>query len=399
MKRLYSISLFLFSLATLAQDLKEIEYFGSNPGNLSLFYYAPKNPGANMPLVVVLHGCSQGAKAVAELTGWSKLADEYGFYVLYPQQHVPNNPSHCFNWYKKNEIERGKGECESIRQMTAHMIKNFTIDTTRVFVTGLSAGAAMSVVMIATQPSMFKAAAIFAGGPYKPGSNIFSSSGSMVWGVNKTPEQWKELVWQQNPAFKGTYPRVLIFHGEKDPIVNVRSADEIIKQWTCLHKTDTLPDRIDTAYAGAQDVNRITYKNNHGDEVVTFYRIKDMGHAIPVNPGPCKNQGGKSALFATDKKFYSTYYTACEFGLVPDWEISGPKEIAEGTSVSYSVQPQKDYSYSWQIPAGAKISGISNSNAVTVIWGTSPGTIKLEKVGPDGCRYYHAPLEVKIKKP
>ncbi|HRD39234.1 MAG TPA: PHB depolymerase family esterase, partial [Bacteroidia bacterium] len=143
--------------------------FGTNPGNLSLFYYIPKSARPNAPLVLVLHGCSQGANAVAELTGWNKLADDYGFCVAYPQQHFPNNPSHCFNWFKKNEIERGNGECESIKQMVEYMQKKFSISKDSVFVTGLSAGAAMSVVMIATQPAIFKAAAIFAGGPYKPG--------------------------------------------------------------------------------------------------------------------------------------------------------------------------------------------------------------------------------------
>lgn len=226
--------LFLFlvsALVVVSQPLsEEVMDFGTNPGNLSLFYYIPKIVKANAPMVVVLHGCSQGANGIAELSGWNKLADEYGFYVMYQQQHFHNNPSHCFNWFKKNEIERGNGECESIKQMVEHMHKKFKTDSSRTFVTGMSAGGAMSVVMIATQPSMFKAAAIFAGGPYKPGSNIFSSSGSMVWGVNKTPDEWRELVWRENPAYKAKYPKVFVFHGTKDPVVNIRNAEEIIEQ-------------------------------------------------------------------------------------------------------------------------------------------------------------------------
>lgn len=380
-----------------SQELKETEYFGSNPGNLSLFYYVPKNAKPQMPLVVVMHGCSQSAKGVAELTGWNALADEYGFYVAYPQQHVTNNPSHCFNWFKKNEIERGKGECESIRQMTEHMIKTFSLDAKRVFVTGLSAGAAMSTVMIATQPGMFKAAAIFAGGPYKPGSNIFSASGSMVWGVNKTPEEWKELVWQQNPAFKGTYPKVLVFHGEKDPVVNVKSAFEIVKQWTCLHKTDTIPDETETAYLGAPDVTRLSYQTNSGDEAVVYYKVADMGHAIPVNPGNCKNQGGKSGVFATDKRLYSTYYTACEFGLIPGWTIEGPKEVAAGETVTFTTAKKEGYSYEWSFPKDCQVKGDKKSNEVTVIWGNTGGKVSLEEFAPNTCKYYHAPLQVKLK--
>ncbi len=399
-----TIFLFLILTAFISNaqkdTLSEIKGFGNNPGNLSLFYHVPKNANnlKNSPMVVVLHGCSQGANSVAQLTGWNNLADEYGFYVLYPQQHFPNNPSHCFNWFKNNEIERGKGECESIKQMVDYMNTNFSIDKSQVFVTGLSAGAAMSVVMIATQPSMFKAAAIYAGGPYKPGSNIFSSAVSMTGALGKTPEQWKELVWQQNPAFKGNYPKVCVFHGRNDPVANIRNAYELIEQWTCLHKTDTIADENDLAYLGNKDVNRLSYKNKNNEEVVVFYRINEMGHALPVDPGHCKNQGGKNALFASDKKFYSTYYTACDFGLIPDWKITGPNEVeVNQKNVQFSVQAKPDYNYNWILPVGCEIVGEKNKNEIFVNWGNISGTVKLEELGANGCKYFHKDLLVKIK--
>lgn len=377
----------------------EIMDFGTNPGNLSLFYYAPPNAKPNIPMVVVLHGCSQGATAVAELTGWNKLAEEYGFYVMYPQQHFPNNPSHCFNWFKKNEIERGNGECESIKQMVDYMTKKFEINKSEVFVTGLSAGAAMGVVMIATQPAMFKAAAIFAGGPYKPGSNIFTSSGTMVWGVNKTPEQWKDLVWRENPAFKDKYPKVYVYHGTSDPVVNVRNASELVEQWTALHKTDTIADRIDSVYLGAKGITRLAYLNKENEEAVVFYKINDMGHAIPIGPGNCKNQGGKSGIFATNKNYYSTYYAACEFGLIPDWKITGPSEIVpEQKNIVFKVNVKPQANYEWLLPEGCTITGNKNSNSVLVNWNKSDGKIVLKET-VSGCTFYHAPIHVKVKTP
>lgn len=396
--------LFLFLISTLvvtSQPLsEEIMDFGTNPGNLSLFYYVPKTIKQNAPMVVVLHGCSQGATAAAELTGWNKLADEYGFYVMYPQQHFPNNPSHCFNWFKKNEIERGNGECESIKQMVDYMHKKFKTDSSRTFVTGMSAGGAMSVVMIATQPGMFKAAAIFAGGPYKPGSNIFTSSGSMVWGVNKTPDEWRELVWRENPAFKSKYPRVIVFHGTKDPVVNVRNAQELIEQWTCLHKADTIPDAIDSAYLGKKDVTRIAYHAKENEEAVVFYKITDMGHAIPVDPGSCNNEGGKTGLFASDKHFYSTFYTACEFGLVPDWNVNGPSEVAAGAKIKFwipDIGAKKAYINTWTVPSDCTIVGDQNGTSIEVIWGKTSGKVSLEEMAPNGCRYYHNARNVKVK--
>lgn len=379
---------------------EEVIDFGTNPGNLSLFYYVPPGVKENAALVVVIHGCAQGATAAAELTGWNKLADKYGFCVMYPQQHFPNNPQHCFNWFKNNEIERGKGECESIKQMVEYMLKKFKVDSKRVFVTGMSAGGAMSTVMIATQPGMFSAAAIFAGGPYKPGSNIFSSSGSMVWGVNKTPEEWGDLVWKQNPAFKGKYPRVLIVHGTKDPVVNFRNTHEMVKQWTYLHNADTVPTVVDSTYLGAKDIIRHAYYSKEGEEAVVLYKVEDLGHALPINPGECDNEGGKPGIFATDKNFYSTYYAACEFGLIPGWKLEGPNEILTGAHVKFSIPDvgaKKSYINTWKFPNDCKVVGDATGTTLELIWGKSGGKVSLEEMAPNGCRYYHSVIMVKLK--
>lgn len=399
MKYLLSILFFIVAKLAVSQPLsQEVIDFGTNPGNLSLFYYTPQNAKPGRPLVVVLHGCSQGANAVAELTGWNKLADKYGFYVAYPQQHFPNNPSHCFNWFKKNEIERGKGESESIKQMVDYMLKKFQLNSDSVFVTGLSAGAAMSVVMIATQPGMFKAAAVFAGGPYKPGTNIFTSSGSMVWGVNKTPEEWKELVWRENPAFKTKYPKVFVYHGTTDPVVNVRNAYELLEQWTCLHKTDTIPDIVDSAYLEKRDIMRLAYLNKENDEVVVFYKINNMGHAIPVDPGQCGNQGGKAGIFGTIKNFYATYYAACDFGLVPDWKTQRPAVIAvNGSATEFKVKEKSAVNYEWILNNACEAKSDKNRSSITVSFKNPEGKLFLKEKTSEGCIYYHQPINAKAK--
>lgn len=381
-------------------SLIEINTFGSNPGNLSLFYYAPKKTSSSpAPLVVVLHGCSESAKSVNRLTGWSELADRYGFYLLFPQQHITNNTSHCFNWFKMNEIERGKGESESIREMMSWMKKKFPIDSSQVSITGLSAGAAMSVVMIAAYPELFKSAAIFAGGPYKPGENIITAMSSMVTMPEKTPEEWQQLVWEQNPAFKGSYPQVLIFHGKNDPVVNIKSARELVKQWTAVHRTDTVPDIIEYPYTSNYDVTRKTFLNSNNDAVVMFYEFNNLGHALPVDPGYCMNQGGKKGLFGTDKNFYSTFYTAYEFGLIPEWSVQGPPEVIPNQKeVRFSIKGDTLSTYFWKVPENCKIMGDKNQSAITVEWGDQDGYINLEVVDGKGCRYYHPKFKVVVKK-
>ena len=104
----------------------------TNPGNLNGFIHIPKektpkeknSKSAKKPLVVVLHGCLQNAETVARQAGWNKLADEYGFYVLYPQQKMINNPNKCFDWFLKNDVTKDKGEVLSIKQMVDFMVDN-----------------------------------------------------------------------------------------------------------------------------------------------------------------------------------------------------------------------------------------------------------------------------------
>ncbi|MBK7819320.1 MAG: PHB depolymerase family esterase [Sphingobacteriaceae bacterium] len=163
MKQYLSVLHFIFCLNTIfaqqTQILTEIDSFGNNPGNLKFFVHS-KTSSTKLPLVVVLHGCGENAKAVSELTGWNKLADINEFIVIYPQQKLVNNPNLCFNWFANRDNEKGKGECESIFEMITFALKKYPIDTSKIFITGLSAGAAMSVVMTATHPELFKCGAI-----------------------------------------------------------------------------------------------------------------------------------------------------------------------------------------------------------------------------------------------
>jgi poly(3-hydroxybutyrate) depolymerase len=132
--------------------LTEVSAFGSNPGNLRMLTYVPPQLPAGAPLVVVLHGCLQTARAYDEGSGWSMLARRHGFALVYAEQSQANNPNRCFNWFQPHDTRRGSGEALSIRQMVTRMRRIHSIDPTRIFVTGLSAGGAMASVMLATYP-------------------------------------------------------------------------------------------------------------------------------------------------------------------------------------------------------------------------------------------------------
>ena len=91
--------------------------FGSNPGDLLAWTYIPKRFQPGSPLVVVLHGCTQTAADYSDGSGWSELADKFGFALLFPEQQRKNNPNLCFNWFATEDTARGQGEVHSIRQM------------------------------------------------------------------------------------------------------------------------------------------------------------------------------------------------------------------------------------------------------------------------------------------
>ena len=135
--------------------LQEVHGFGANPGNLRMFSHLPARLEADPALVVVLHGCTQTAAGYDHGAGWSTLADRYGFALLLPEQQPSNNPNGCFNWFQTGDIERGRGEALSIRQMVEKIVVDQGIDRRRVFITGLSAGGAMTSVMLACYPEVF----------------------------------------------------------------------------------------------------------------------------------------------------------------------------------------------------------------------------------------------------
>ena len=312
------ITLFTFQIFANAQLLEIMpSEFGDNPGNLKSFVYAPpQSPdGPKRPLVVAMHGCSQTANNLAETAGWNTMADQHNFVVLYPSQKITNNPNMCFNWFMLNDISRDAGEIMSVKNMIDYSIEKYNIDTSQIFVYGVSAGAALSVCMMAVYPEYFKAGAVFAGAPYKVATNVWQGGKAMMKIVDKTPEEWEYLV--RNVSDVEEFPNLVVYHGVDDNVVDVHYSYELIEQWTALHDMDTIPDTTLNGFISEQ-VDRLSYLNDNGEEKVIFYRVQDLGHAIAVDPGYANGEGGKTGLYGRDIDFFSTYYVLKDFGLIKE---------------------------------------------------------------------------------
>ena len=323
MKYIHSIIFLLFTALWLGNfafgnEVVDVEDFGDNPGNLGMKMYVPESVKhdsiSNIPLVVALHGCSQTLSNLMEGSGWNQLAEENGFIVVYPMQKFINNTSLCFNWFKNKDITRGSGECGSIKNMVDYVIENYKIDQKRIFIYGLSAGAAMSTSMLANYPEMFNAGAIFAGAPHGIATNGIQGVKVMLSVPNKTAEEWGEKIPNYNDGI--SYPKLIVVHGEEDNVVSIASSFELIKQWKYLKKVDNQDRKVEDNFSKNKQVKRMSYIDSNQQECIVFYQIKGVGHQITVDEGKGEKKGGKANMYAIDIGFYSTYYVVKDFGLL-----------------------------------------------------------------------------------
>lgn len=339
-----SVSLVWLSWVNSQAQLTQVSSFGSNPGNLAMYRYVPANMPANAPLVVVMHGCTQDATTYFNETGWQKLADTYKFYLVFPQQGSGNNSSKCFNWFESGDITKGQGEALSIKQMTDNMKSNYSIDNNRVFATGLSAGGAMTTVMCATYPEIFKGGAVMAGLPYKAGIGTTAAFQAMSPGVDKTPQQWGDLVRPQNSSFSGTWPRMAVFHGSSDFTVRPMNMTEIAEQWANVNGIDATVDVTNSNFDGVTGITRRVYNNASNQAIVTTFEINGMGHAITVDPGTGVKQGGATGGYSVDKDFWSSYWAAEFWGIL---NASGGTTPTAPTNLTATATSSTQINLTW----------------------------------------------------
>jgi poly(hydroxyalkanoate) depolymerase family esterase len=288
--------------------LEAMTGFGSNPGDLVANCYFPPNLAPGAPLVVVLHGCTQNAAAYDQGSGWSQLADRFGFALLFPEQSRSNNHNLCFNWFSSGDIRRGQGEAASIAQMVRHLIASRDLDPARVFINGLSAGGAMTAAMLATYPELFAGGAIIAGLPYGVADNV--------------PQALERMRGQGMPSRRalankianasdhnGPWPTLSVWHGTADGTVVPANAAIIVDQWKDLIGLTAAGevDRVD----GHQ---RTVWRDASGRVAIERFDISGMGHGTPLATRGEANCG-KAGAHMLEAGICSTSRIASAWGL------------------------------------------------------------------------------------
>jgi poly(3-hydroxybutyrate) depolymerase len=273
-----------------AHSLERVQDFGPNPGHLRMFQYIPASVVLDepCPLVLILHGSAQTAHTLSRGSGFNKLADSLGFIAIYPDQPIYNNLITAFSFYAPKKMKKGQGETASIKSMIDYCLTTYSIDAQKIYIVGMSAGAAMSNVMLNAYPEIFAAGALFA-----------------------APSQLHEGINTDRSA----RPRIAIIQGVNDHTVSPKHADKIQAQWETFlgfHASNRL---VETNYLEHPLLSLTTY---HGDSSQQLVRldIAKTGHRLLIDPGKNIDQGAKYSLFSKDVDFHLPYWICEFFGLV-----------------------------------------------------------------------------------
>ncbi|WP_454265470.1 extracellular catalytic domain type 1 short-chain-length polyhydroxyalkanoate depolymerase [Sinorhizobium fredii] len=250
--------------------------FGSNPGRLGMKLFVPRRLPAKPALVVILHGCGQTPESLDIASGFSKLAAQRGFLLLYPQQREANNAQRCFNWFRPSAVARDGGEVMSIRQMIDHACRRHRVDRSRVYVAGLSAGGALTAALLAIYPNLFSGVAIFAGMPYGAARDAISAMRAMKSGIARSPADWGNFVRAVSPVQK-TWPHVSIWQGTRDRVVHPGNAEASASQWLDVIGMQAAMGRLVKKPWGT-----LVRWDRKSQRQVSFYSLQGFGHGLPV---------------------------------------------------------------------------------------------------------------------
>jgi poly(hydroxyalkanoate) depolymerase family esterase len=239
-----------------------------------LYVPASYNAGskATVPLLVMLHGCTQSPDDFAAGTRMNALADVHGFLVAYPAQSANANVSRCWNWFRPQDQARGSGEPALICAMIAQVAIDYRVDQARIYVAGLSAGAAMAVVLGRTYPDVFAAVGAHSGLPYGAASDMGSAFAAMRGGAAHVPEAVLQATGDVMPT--------IVFHGDRDHTVAAANGDAIVAQQARVAGAAARPPTSERGVVrGGHRFLRTTYADASGQVVLEDWRVHGAGHA------------------------------------------------------------------------------------------------------------------------
>ena len=256
---------------------KFIEAIYANPaGSRAYKLYIPSRyQGQAVPLIVMLHGGTQTPDDFAAGTRMNVIAEEETCLVVYPAQPSHANPAKCWNWFRPGDQRRDRGEPSLIAGITRQVMHDYSVDPRRVYVGGLSAGAAAAAVMGATYPDLYAAIAVHSGLACGAADDLISAFAAMRQGDSRYSSasgEATDILEDQRP-----FVPTIVFHGDRDTIVHPRNADHVI---TRSMRTTNLQKKVHRGQVpGGHAYTCTIHTDANGQEILEQWCIHGAGHA------------------------------------------------------------------------------------------------------------------------
>jgi len=264
----------------------EAREFSNDAGTRAYKVYVPAAAGdTKLAMIVMLHGCTQSVDDFAAGTQMNRLADEHGFVVVYPEQAAHANVSKCWNWFKSQDQLRGAGEPSLIAGIVGEVAERHGADPRRIFVAGLSAGAAMAVVLGETYPELFAGVGAHSGLPYGSAYDIPSALAVMKGGRNRLPSLNSEPGAAASARRKAVQAvPLIVFHGDRDHTVHQTNGAHILQMARDAHEAQAEGGSLNvSAYAGVSPggrrYSRTVHADTEGRARIEGWTVHGAGHA------------------------------------------------------------------------------------------------------------------------
>jgi poly(hydroxyalkanoate) depolymerase family esterase len=246
--------------------------YSNTAGTRTYKLYIPRSyTGQAVPLVIMLHGCTQNSVDFAVGTRMNMFAEGKTFLVAYPEQVSSANNSKCWNWFQPADQQRDMGEPSIIAGITQQIMNSYHVDINRVYVAGMSAGGAMAVIMAATYPDLYAAVGVHSGLAYRAAHDVRSGFAAMRRGAGQSARQLTTVI------------PLIVFHGDHDTTVSPVNADHLLDQW--LQATSHEQGRSAQStkvergqVAGGRGYTRSIYHDASGHAIVEKWLVHQAGH-------------------------------------------------------------------------------------------------------------------------
>jgi poly(hydroxyalkanoate) depolymerase family esterase len=249
--------------------------YSNGSGSRAFKLYLPSGyQGQALPLIVMLHGCTQSPDDFAAGTRMNLLAEQQSCLVAYPEQSSAANASKCWNWFNSGDQQRDRGEPALIAGITRQIIRDYRVDPRQVYVAGLSAGAAAAAVMGATYPDLYAAVGVHSGlacGAAKDLPSAFSA-------MRLADASSDQLAGRRAGSDGSKIVPTIVFHGDQDHTVHPANGDRVVAQSMVV--AGTLIERSERGQVpGGHAYTRRTHVDATGRTLLEQWVVHGLGHA------------------------------------------------------------------------------------------------------------------------